>query len=102
MSSSPNSPDSPLLVRCLSSRLPNLRRRALRPQIHLPLDKSRQSLSIERGSCHGTRCGTSGRVLQEEQARIRHDSDSSSKPVKNLNGHICQICGDTVGLTATS
>lgn len=24
-----------------------------------------------------------------------------SKPLKNLNGQICQICGDTVGLTAT-
>lgn len=24
-----------------------------------------------------------------------------SKPLKSLNGQICQICGDTVGLTAT-
>lgn len=24
-----------------------------------------------------------------------------SKPLKNLNGQICQICGDTIGLTAT-
>jgi len=24
-----------------------------------------------------------------------------SKPLKNLNGQICQICGDTVGLTAS-
>lgn len=24
-----------------------------------------------------------------------------SKPVKNLNGQFCQICGDTVGLAAT-
>ncbi|KAF5726235.1 cellulose synthase A catalytic subunit 1 [Tripterygium wilfordii] len=35
-----------------------------------------------------------------ELVRIRHDSDSGPKPLKNLNGQICQICGDNVGLTA--
>ncbi|KAM7493032.1 hypothetical protein LguiB_027641 [Lonicera macranthoides] len=38
---------------------------------------------------------------RNELVRIRHDSDSGPKPLKNLNGQICQICGDTVGLTAT-
>ncbi|RYR34494.1 hypothetical protein Ahy_A10g049421 isoform A [Arachis hypogaea] len=35
---------------------------------------------------------------------VRSGSDigvSICKPLKNLNGKICQICGDTVGLTAT-
>ncbi|KAK7304937.1 hypothetical protein VNO77_42831 [Canavalia gladiata] len=38
---------------------------------------------------------------RNELVRVRHGSDSGSKPLKNLNGLICQICGDTVGLTAT-
>ncbi|XP_027343073.1 cellulose synthase A catalytic subunit 1 [UDP-forming]-like [Abrus precatorius] len=38
---------------------------------------------------------------RNELVRVRHGSDSGSKPLKNLNGQICQICGDTVGLTAT-
>ncbi|XP_020222154.1 cellulose synthase A catalytic subunit 1 [UDP-forming] isoform X2 [Cajanus cajan] len=38
---------------------------------------------------------------RNELVRVRHGSDSGSKPVKNLNGQICQICGDTIGLTAT-
>ncbi|KAK1382840.1 Cellulose synthase [Heracleum sosnowskyi] len=32
--------------------------------------------------------------------RIRHDSDSGPKPLKELNGKLCQICSDDVGLTA--
>ncbi|MBA0638563.1 hypothetical protein Godav_025323 [Gossypium davidsonii] len=32
--------------------------------------------------------------------RIRHDSDSGPKPLKNLNGQTCQICGDNVGVGA--
>ncbi|XP_021827640.1 cellulose synthase A catalytic subunit 1 [UDP-forming] [Prunus avium] len=42
-----------------------------------------------------------GSYNRNELVRIRHDSDSAPKPLKNLNGQICQICGDTVGLTAT-
>ncbi|XP_014490287.1 cellulose synthase A catalytic subunit 1 [UDP-forming] [Vigna radiata var. radiata] len=38
---------------------------------------------------------------RNELVRVRHRSDSGSKPLKNLNGQICQICGDTIGLTAT-
>ncbi|KAL0330621.1 UNVERIFIED_CONTAM: Cellulose synthase A catalytic subunit [UDP-forming] [Sesamum angustifolium] len=41
-----------------------------------------------------------GSHKRNELVRIRHDSDTGSKPLKNLNGQICQICGDTVGLTA--
>nr|AFK49023.1 unknown [Lotus japonicus] len=37
---------------------------------------------------------------RNELVRVRHGSDHGSKPVKNLNGQICQICGETVGLTA--
>uniref|UniRef100_A0A803MJQ5 Cellulose synthase n=1 Tax=Chenopodium quinoa TaxID=63459 RepID=A0A803MJQ5_CHEQI len=48
---------------------------------------------------------TSGMVAgsynRNELVRIRHDStDSGSKPLKNLDGQICQICGDTVGVTS--
>nr|AFG25776.1 cellulose synthase 2 [Bambusa emeiensis] len=33
---------------------------------------------------------------------IRHDGDgAAAKPLKNVNEQICQICGDTVGLSAT-
>ncbi|KAK7386991.1 hypothetical protein VNO78_27419 [Psophocarpus tetragonolobus] len=38
---------------------------------------------------------------RSELVRVRHASESGSKPLKNLNGQICQICGDTIGLTAT-
>ncbi|CAJ2639528.1 unnamed protein product [Trifolium pratense] len=38
---------------------------------------------------------------RNELVRVRNGSASGSKPLKNLNGQICQICGDTVGLTAT-
>ncbi|KAG2700100.1 hypothetical protein I3760_07G217500 [Carya illinoinensis] len=42
-----------------------------------------------------------GSYKRNELVRIRHDSDSGPKPLKHLNGQICQICGDTVGLTAS-
>ncbi|CAK9171548.1 unnamed protein product [Ilex paraguariensis] len=42
-----------------------------------------------------------GSHKRNEFVRIRHDSDSGPKPMKHLNGQICQICGDTVGFTAT-
>ncbi|KAK6119614.1 hypothetical protein DH2020_046637 [Rehmannia glutinosa] len=41
-----------------------------------------------------------GSHKRNELVRIRHDSDSGQKPLKNLNGQICQICGDTVGVAA--
>ncbi|OMP01075.1 Cellulose synthase [Corchorus capsularis] len=41
-----------------------------------------------------------GSHRRNELVRIRHDSDSGPKPLKNLNGQTCQICGDNVGLTA--
>ncbi|KAI3829320.1 hypothetical protein L1987_03440 [Smallanthus sonchifolius] len=40
-----------------------------------------------------------GSHKRNELVRIRHDSDGGPKPLKNLNGQICQICGDPVGLT---
>ncbi|CAK9171540.1 unnamed protein product [Ilex paraguariensis] len=42
-----------------------------------------------------------GSHKRNEFVRIRHNSDSGPKPMKHLNGQICQICGDTVGFTAT-
>ncbi|KAM7256330.1 hypothetical protein ACFE04_012071 [Oxalis oulophora] len=42
-----------------------------------------------------------GSHRRNELVRIRHDSDSGPKPLKQLNGQTCQICGDTVGVTAT-
>lgn len=42
-----------------------------------------------------------GSHKRNELVRIRHESDGGPKPLKNLNGQICQICGDTVGLTET-
>ncbi|CAN4076742.1 unnamed protein product [Withania somnifera] len=42
-----------------------------------------------------------GSHKRNELVRIRHDSDSGPKPLKPLNSQICQICGDTVGLTAS-
>ncbi|CAK8565424.1 unnamed protein product [Lathyrus sativus] len=44
---------------------------------------------------------TTGSNERNELVRVSHASDSGSKPVKNLNGQFCQICGDTVGLAAT-
>ncbi|KAG8375778.1 hypothetical protein BUALT_Bualt10G0135700 [Buddleja alternifolia] len=41
-----------------------------------------------------------GSHKRNELVRIRHDSDSEPKMLKNLNSQICQICGDTVGVTA--
>lgn len=41
-----------------------------------------------------------GSFNRDEFVSIRHDSDSGPKPLKQLNGQICQICGDTVGLNA--
>nr|GLL17277.1 cellulose synthase A catalytic subunit 1 [UDP-forming]-like isoform X1 [Ipomoea trifida] len=41
-----------------------------------------------------------GSHKRNELVRIRHDSDSAPKPLKNLDSQICQICGDTVGVTA--
>ncbi|KVH99793.1 Cellulose synthase [Cynara cardunculus var. scolymus] len=40
-----------------------------------------------------------GSHKRNELVRIRHDSDGGPKPLKNVNGQICQICGDTLGLT---
>ncbi|KAL1353203.1 hypothetical protein AAHE18_06G221500 [Arachis hypogaea] len=40
-----------------------------------------------------------GSHKRNELVRIRHDSETAPKPLKNLNGQICQICGETVGLT---
>ncbi|KAG2691511.1 hypothetical protein I3760_08G012600 [Carya illinoinensis] len=42
-----------------------------------------------------------GSYKRNELVQIRHDSDNGPKPLKHLNGQICQICGDTVGLTAS-
>ncbi|GMP94586.1 hypothetical protein CsSME_00044002 [Camellia sinensis var. sinensis] len=42
-----------------------------------------------------------GSYKRNELVRIRHDSDSGPKPLNQLNGQICQICGDTVGVTAS-
>ncbi|XP_071696081.1 cellulose synthase A catalytic subunit 1 [UDP-forming]-like [Rutidosis leptorrhynchoides] len=42
-----------------------------------------------------------GSHKRNELVRIRHESDGGPKPLTNLNGQICQICGDTVGLTET-
>ncbi|XVE98591.1 hypothetical protein REPUB_Repub03eG0119300 [Reevesia pubescens] len=41
-----------------------------------------------------------GSHRRNELVRICHDSDRGPKPLKNLNGQTCQICGDNVGLTA--
>uniref|UniRef100_A0A803P028 Cellulose synthase n=1 Tax=Cannabis sativa TaxID=3483 RepID=A0A803P028_CANSA len=40
-----------------------------------------------------------GSHRRNELVRIRHDSDSGSKPV-DVSGQICKICGGVVGLTA--
>uniref|UniRef100_A0A6N2L0N6 Cellulose synthase n=1 Tax=Salix viminalis TaxID=40686 RepID=A0A6N2L0N6_SALVM len=39
-----------------------------------------------------------GSYRRNELVRIRHDSDSAPKPLKNLNGQTC-LCGDNVGVT---
>ncbi|KAL6980187.1 Cellulose synthase A catalytic subunit 1 [UDP-forming] [Sarracenia purpurea var. burkii] len=41
-----------------------------------------------------------GSYKRNKLVQIRHDSDTAPKPLKQLNGQICQICEDTVGLTA--
>ncbi|KAE9594020.1 hypothetical protein Lal_00008032 [Lupinus albus] len=48
--------------------------------------------------------GGMGNGSQERNKLVRasHGSDSgTNKPLKNLNGQVCQICGDTVGFTTT-
>ncbi|AEE86053.1 putative cellulose synthase (UDP-forming) chromatin regulator PHD family [Arabidopsis thaliana] len=42
-----------------------------------------------------------GSYRRNELVRIRHESDGGTKPLKNMNGQICQICGDDVGLAET-
>ncbi|XP_042499125.1 cellulose synthase A catalytic subunit 1 [UDP-forming]-like, partial [Macadamia integrifolia] len=42
-----------------------------------------------------------GSHKRNEFVMIRHEGEVGPKPLKNLNGKVCQICGDTVGLTAT-
>nr|APU87550.1 CesA1 [Plantago cunninghamii] len=43
-----------------------------------------------------------GSHKRNELVRIRHDSDSSvPKPMKDLNGQLCQICGEIVGVTTS-
>ncbi|XP_010447394.1 PREDICTED: cellulose synthase A catalytic subunit 1 [UDP-forming] [Camelina sativa] len=42
-----------------------------------------------------------GSYRRNELVRIRHESDGGTKPLKNTNGQICQICGDDVGLAET-
>ncbi|EFH56943.1 CESA10 [Arabidopsis lyrata subsp. lyrata] len=42
-----------------------------------------------------------GSYRRNEFVRNRDDSDDGLKPLKDLNGQICQICGDDVGLTET-
>ncbi|KAK1260032.1 putative cellulose synthase A catalytic subunit 1 [UDP-forming] [Acorus gramineus] len=37
---------------------------------------------------------------RNEFVMIRHEGEAGPKPLKNLNSQLCQICGDTVGLTA--
>ncbi|KAI8569064.1 hypothetical protein RHMOL_Rhmol02G0249200 [Rhododendron molle] len=41
-----------------------------------------------------------GSYNRNELVQIRHDSDSLPKPLTHMDGQICQICGDTVGITA--
>ncbi|RWR94308.1 cellulose synthase A catalytic subunit 1 UDP-forming [Cinnamomum micranthum f. kanehirae] len=43
-----------------------------------------------------------GSHKRNEFVRIRHEGEVGPKPLKHLNSQVCQICGDTVGLTATS
>nr|AAY43217.1 cellulose synthase BoCesA1 [Bambusa oldhamii] len=40
---------------------------------------------------------------RNEFVMIRHDGDAPApaKPTKSVNGQVCQICGDTVGVSAT-
>ncbi|XP_023639380.1 probable cellulose synthase A catalytic subunit 10 [UDP-forming] [Capsella rubella] len=42
-----------------------------------------------------------GTYRRNEFVRNRDDSDDGLKPLKKLNGMICQICGDDVGVTET-
>ncbi|XP_047327715.1 cellulose synthase A catalytic subunit 1 [UDP-forming]-like isoform X2 [Impatiens glandulifera] len=43
-----------------------------------------------------------GSYKRNELVRILHDSDGGPKPLREINGQICQICGDTVGKSATN
>ncbi|OAY82951.1 putative cellulose synthase A catalytic subunit 1 (UDP-forming) [Ananas comosus] len=38
---------------------------------------------------------------RNEFVMIRHEGENAPKAVKNVNSQVCQICGDTVGLSAT-
>ncbi|ONK81025.1 uncharacterized protein A4U43_C01F24420 [Asparagus officinalis] len=42
-----------------------------------------------------------GSHKRNEFVMIRHEEESGPKPMKNVAGQVCQICGDTVGLTVT-
>ncbi|EHA8590160.1 putative cellulose synthase A catalytic subunit 1 [Cocos nucifera] len=42
-----------------------------------------------------------GSHKRNEFVMIRHEGEAGPKPFKILNGQVCQICGDTVGLTVT-
>ncbi|MQM09348.1 hypothetical protein Taro_042214 [Colocasia esculenta] len=42
-----------------------------------------------------------GSHKRNELMLIRHDGEGGPKPLKNMSGQVCQICGDTVGVTAT-
>eukprot|EP00267_Zea_mays_P043525 XP_020395624.1 probable cellulose synthase A catalytic subunit 1 [UDP-forming] [Zea mays] len=41
---------------------------------------------------------------RNEFVMIRHDGDASgpAKPTKSANGQVCQICGDSISVSATS
>ncbi|XP_047319978.1 cellulose synthase A catalytic subunit 1 [UDP-forming]-like isoform X2 [Impatiens glandulifera] len=41
-----------------------------------------------------------GSYKGNELVRLHHDSDMQAKPLKELNGQICQVCGDSVGQEA--
>jgi len=38
---------------------------------------------------------------RNEFVMIRNEGEGAAKPSKNMNGQVCQICGDSVGLSAT-
>ncbi|RWR77418.1 cellulose synthase A catalytic subunit 1 UDP-forming [Cinnamomum micranthum f. kanehirae] len=42
-----------------------------------------------------------GSQNRSEFVTIQHEGEDGPKPQKHLNSQVCQICGDTVGLTAT-
>jgi cellulose synthase A len=43
-----------------------------------------------------------GSHKRNEFVMIQHDGDApaAAKPAKSVNGQVCQICGDTVGVSA--